>query len=178
MIGCMRCSSCCAHLCVCMRERARVSECVHACVRACVMEKMIESGKERAGERVRGSERERGGGGRREREVPMCERVPCVVMRERARAGAGNYVSPPQVPLMLVGEQSPRTVTEHGVWCGCRRAQVFRPTFRREERHGLEQGSAAGALLTVCWENGRIANYPLYFPSLEGEHNKAPFMNR
>jgi hypothetical protein len=73
---------------------------------------------------------------------------------------------------------SPRTVTEHRVWCGCWRAQVFRPTFRREERHGLDQGSAAGTLLTVCWENGRIANYPLYFPSLEGEHNKPPFMNR
>ena len=52
---------------------------------------------------------------------------------------------------------------------------VFRPTFRSEDRGGLGDSLAAGALLSVCWQNGRIANYPLYFPSIQGEHNKPPF---
>jgi len=56
--------------------------------------------------------------------------------------------------------------------------QAFRPTFRADDRGGLDQGRAAGALLSVCWANGRIANYPLYFPSLEGQHNKPPYAAR
>jgi hypothetical protein len=61
--------------------------CVRACMCACVMEKMIESGKERAGERVRGTERERGEGGGggekflcvREFRAWVCERGPARV---------------------------------------------------------------------------------------------------
>jgi hypothetical protein len=57
----------------------------------------------------------------------------------------------------------------------CRYLQAFRPTFRSDDNRGLGDVRTAGALLTVAWLNGRVANYPLYFPCLEGEHNKPPY---
>lgn len=96
----------------------------------------------------------------------------------------GLISGPPAVPLAsgddAEGVDAYRSQRAHALSaeCGEPGAIAFRPTFRRDERYGLDQGAAAGALLSVCWENGRIANYPLYFPSLEGEHNKPPFLNR
>ena len=55
----------------------------------------------------------------------------------------------------------------------------FRPSFRKCEGRSM-QGSEreGGALLSVCWQNGRISNYPLYFSSVDGEQNKPPPLPR
>lgn len=77
---------------------------------------------------------------------------------------------PPCARALPLSLRTSTDAARHGTW-----EQEFRPTFRADDRVGMSHERPGGTLLSVCWPNGRIANYPLYFPSLEGEHNKPPW---
>lgn len=64
----------------------------------------------------------------------------------------GRIKGPPQAVASAREDAAPPGLPSH---------LEFRPSFRRTEgisRHGCQR--EGGALLTACWQNGRISNYP------------------